>query len=105
MSVRVHIPLLALCVLVALSSPASAQRGPARIGFEENFDTSDGWQLSAGAPLRHITSERGTVTFHTQRGALGSHMPQSTTATAVPTHQRPARWAPRRRRLHPNPCA
>jgi len=78
MNVRVGIlccrALLVLCVAASLSSPVFSQRDVPRVGFEENFDTKEGWFVSAGAPLRAITAEDGTVTFHTHRGALGSHM-------------------------------
>lgn len=57
-----------LAFAVVLASPALAQD---RVGFEENFDTADGWKVKYGAPIKSLVANgNGTVTFSTVLGTL-----------------------------------
>ncbi|MCZ7649590.1 MAG: hypothetical protein M5U26_30740 [Planctomycetota bacterium] len=51
-----------------------ATAGEGRVGFEEPFDSAEGWAVAYGAPLKQMKAEGGTVRFETVCGALGSAM-------------------------------
>jgi len=45
-----------------------------RIGFEESFDSTRGWKVGWGAPLKSMAAKDGRVRFETVRGALNHRM-------------------------------
>ncbi|HUV40142.1 MAG TPA: hypothetical protein VMY39_11030, partial [Planctomycetota bacterium] len=76
MNVRArYVSAVFVCVgLALLASSVFAQAELPRVGFEENFDTAEGWFLDGGAPIRAMDAQDGTVTFVTHRGALSATM-------------------------------
>ncbi|MBI3829854.1 MAG: hypothetical protein HY291_10070, partial [Planctomycetes bacterium] len=64
--------LLAACALFICARTPGEE--PPRVGFEENFDTADGWKVSDGAPLKALAAKDGVVRFETVCGALNAKM-------------------------------
>lgn len=64
---------MVLAVLSFLHAAAPAQEGD-RTGFEETFDTAEGWTRKYGAALESATAKGGAVRFKTVCGALNPRM-------------------------------
>ena len=66
--------MMLIVVLSLVGAWAFAQEELPRVGFEENFDTADGWQVANGPALKSITVKDCTVRFETVCGALNARM-------------------------------